>query len=173
MLFRSLVQATFHNRSLSLYTKLGFEVRESLATIQGAPLKTRPPGYYVRAATAADVLGCSRLCLQIHGHRRDNELLGAIGQNTAVVVEHKGLVTGYSTGVGFFGHTVAETNDGLKALIAAAPEFAGPGFLLPTRNTEVFRWCLANGLRVTQPLTLMSRGLYNKPRGAFMPSILF
>ena len=34
-----LVQAAFHNRSLSLYTKLGFEVREPLACMQGPPLK--------------------------------------------------------------------------------------------------------------------------------------
>ena len=50
--------------------------------------------------------------------------------------------------------------------------FPGPGFLLPTRNSDVFRWCLANGLRVVQPMTLMSIGLYNEPRGAFMPSVL-
>jgi hypothetical protein len=61
----------------------------------------------------------------------------------------------------------------LKALIAAAPEITGPGFLLPTRNSEVFHWCLNQGLRVTQPMTLMSTGLYNEPRGAFLPSILF
>ena len=44
---------------------------------------------------------------------------------------------------------------------------------LPTRNSEVFGWCLGQGLRVTQPMTLMSLGLYNEPRGAFLPSILF
>ncbi|HMP83599.1 MAG TPA: GNAT family N-acetyltransferase, partial [Verrucomicrobiota bacterium] len=64
-------------------------------------------------------------------------------------------------------------NDDLKALIAAAGEIGGPGFLLPTRNGDVFRWCLSQGLRVTQPMTLMSHGLYNEPRGAFLPSILF
>jgi hypothetical protein len=37
----------------------------------------------------------------------------------------------------------------LKALISAAKEFCGPGFLLPTRNGELFRWCLGDGLRVT------------------------
>ncbi|MBC8094484.1 MAG: GNAT family N-acetyltransferase, partial [Akkermansiaceae bacterium] len=63
--------------------------------------------------------------------------------------------------------------DALKAMIAAAPEFSGPGFLLPSRNSEIFRWCLNEGLRVTQPLTLMSMGLYNEPRGAFLPSILY
>ena len=75
--------------------------------------------------------------------------------------------------VGFFGHTVGESNEELKALIGAAPSFPGPGFLLPTRNGEVLRWCLKKGLHVVQPITLMSVGLYNGPRGAFMPSILF
>ncbi|MEW6604593.1 MAG: GNAT family N-acetyltransferase, partial [Thermoproteota archaeon] len=36
-----------------------------------------------------------------------------------------------------------------------------------------FQWCLEHGLRVVQPLILMSVGLYNEPAGAFMPSILY
>ena len=83
------------------------------------------------------------------------------------LVERNGMVAGYATGIGFFNHTVAESNDDLKALIAAAPEFGGPGFLLPSRNSEVLRWCLNEGLRVAHPLSLMSLGLYNEPRGAF------
>ncbi len=168
-----LVQAAFHNRSLSLYTKLGFEVREPLACIQGTPLKKALLGFVVREATLADVQTCNQLCRKVHGHGRKNDLMGAIQQKTALVVERNGNITGYSTLIGFFGHTVAESNDDLKAMIAATPEFAGPGFLLPTRNSEVFRWCLNEGLRVTQPLTLMSLGLYNEPGGAFLPSILY
>jgi len=61
----------------------------------------------------------------------------------------------------------------LKALIGAAPTFTGPGFIVSTRNSESFRWCLARGLRVVQPLTLMSLGFYDEPRGAFPPSILY
>jgi hypothetical protein len=98
---------------------------------------------------------------------------GAIGQGTVMVVEHDGRITGYTTGVGFFGHTVGESNEDLKALIGAAEEFGGPGFLLPTRNNELVRWCLVNGLKIIQPLTLMSRGVYQEPRGSFLPSILF
>ena len=100
-------------------------------------------------------------------------MTGAVQQKTAMVAERDGNIAGYTTGIGFFNHTVAENDNALKAMIAAAPEFAGPGFLLPTRNSEVFRWCLSEGLRVTQPLTLMSLGLYNEPRGAFLPSILY
>ena len=29
------------------------------------------------------------------------------------------------------------------------------------------------GLRVVQPMTLMSMGLYNEPKGAFLPSVLY
>ena len=68
---------------------------------------------------------------------------------------------------------MGESNAELKALIGAASAFVGPGFLLPTRNGELFRWCLAHGLRVVQPMTLMSLGLYHEPQGAFLPSILY
>jgi hypothetical protein len=61
----------------------------------------------------------------------------------------------------------------VQALIAAAPEYGGPGLLLPTRNGELFRWCLENGLHVVQTMTLMSLGLYGEPRGAYLPSILY
>ncbi len=59
------------------------------------------------------------------------------------------------------------------ALIGAAPQFFGPGFLLPTRNYQLFSWCLANGLRLVQQMTLMSIGLYNEPAGAYLPSVVY
>ena len=168
-----LVQSAYHNRSLGLYTKLGFDARESLSTIQGPGIGTTPPGLTVRLAAESDVAACDALCLAVHGHDRSAELQESITQGSATVVERHGRITGYATVVGFFGHSVAETNDDLKALIAAAASFAGPGFLLPTRNADVLRWCLAHGLRIVQPMTLMSIGLYNEPRGAFMPSVLY
>src|SRR5438874_2377388 len=116
---------------------------------------------------------CNRLCQQVHGHHRGGELGNAIAKSSATVVEHDRQITGYATVIGFFGHAVGETNKDLKALIGAAKEFAGPGFLLPTRNGELFRWCLSNGLRIAQPMTLMSKGLFNEPAGAFLPSISY
>jgi predicted N-acetyltransferase YhbS len=168
-----LVQAAYHNRSLSLYTKLGFDVVEPLSQINGTPLKIAVAGTTVRQMTRADLTHADELSLNVHGHTRHNEVAGAIEQGTARVVERAGRITGYTTGVGFFGHAVAETNDDLKALIADADQFGGPGFLLPSRNSDVFRWCLENGLRVIQPMTLMSKGYYREPQGAFLPSILF
>ena len=166
-----LLQAGYHGRSLSLYTKLGYEVREPIACMQGAAIKGTIPDHTVRSARESDLEACNQLCVRVHGVHRGGELLDAIKRGSATVVENHGEVTGYATIVGFFGHAVGETNRELKALIAAAPEFAGPGFLLPIRNADLFRWCLQQGLRVVQPLTLMSRGLYSEPAGAFLPSI--
>jgi hypothetical protein len=58
-------------------------------------------------------------------------------------------------------------------LIGAAPAFAGPGFFVPTRNGELMRWCLNEGLRIVQPMTLMTIGLYNEPVGAYLPSVFY
>ena len=168
-----LVQAAFHNRSLSLYTTLGFDVREPLATMQGPAIKKNFDGLSVRPAKTSDLAACNKIALRVHGHHRGGELAPAIERGTASVVERHGRITGYASSLAFFGHAVAETNADLQAMIAAADSFGGPGILVPTRNSELFRWCLANGLRVVQPLTLMSLGLYNDPKGAFLPSILY
>jgi GNAT superfamily N-acetyltransferase len=168
-----LLQAGYHTRSLSLYTKLGYEVREPVACLQGSALNLTLPGMDVRAATESDFEACNRLCHEAHGHDRAGELRDAIGRGMATVVQRDGRITGYATIIGFFGHAVGETNHDLEALIGAAKEFAGPGFLLPMRNSELFRWCLERGLRVVQTLTLMTKGSYTEPTRPFLPSILY
>jgi hypothetical protein len=109
----------------------------------------------------------------VHGFDRDAELTEAVRENSATVVEHLGHITCYSTSIGFFAHAVAESNQDLKALIGAAQTFAGPGFLLPTRNYDLFNWCLDNRLQLLMQMTLMTIGLYNEPSGAYLPSILY
>jgi len=168
-----LLQIAWHYRSLALYAKLGFEVRETISGLQGRPLHLRVPGYEVRPAREEDMPVCNRLCFRVHGHDRAGELADAVRDGTATVVERLGRITGYSTAIGWFHHAVGETNDDLKALIGAAPSFLGPGLLLPSRNGELFRWCLANDLRVVAQATLMTIGLYNEPAGAYLPSILY
>jgi GNAT superfamily N-acetyltransferase len=168
-----LVQAAFHNRSLSLYTTLGFDVREPLSVFQGPAIQKTFDGFMVRAAQLSDLEACNGVALRVHGHHRGGELADAIKQGTATLVERQSRVTGYASSLAFSGHAVAETNPDLQAIIAASAEFGGPGILVPSRNGELFRWCLANGLRVVEPMTLMSLGLYNEPKGAFLPSILY
>ena len=69
-----LLQAGFHNRSLALYTKLGFRTREMVSVLQGVPLGQKFPGYEVRTATPADVPACNRVCRRVHGFDREAEL---------------------------------------------------------------------------------------------------
>ena len=168
-----LLQAAFHNRSLSLYTKLGFDTREPISTMQGPAIKAATPGYRVRPARISDLEECNRLCRSVHGHDRGGELHDAIEQGTAVVAEREGRIVAYATLIGFFGHMVGEGNADVQALIANADVFVGPGVLVPTRNAGLFRWCLENGLRVVQPMTLMALGFYKEPAGAYLPSILY
>jgi GNAT superfamily N-acetyltransferase len=168
-----LVQAGYHNRSLALYLKLGFEVREQLACLQGPAVGKTVDGHAVRPATVNDLSSCNQLCFRVHGHDRGGELADAVAQGTALVVERAGRVTGYATSVAFFGHAVGETNDDVKTLIGAAESFPGAGILVPTRNGELIRWCLGERLRVTQTMTLMSIGLYNQPNGAWLPSVIY
>lgn len=168
-----LVQAAFHNRSLSLYAKLGFIAREPLSCMQGPAIRRKMAGYTVRPAVASDLENCAALCLRVHGHERAGQFRDGIEQSTAVVAERGGRICAYASELAFFGHAVAESNEDLQALICAAPSFEGPGILVPTRNAGLFRWCLENGLRVVQPMTLMTIGLYNEPAGAYLPSILY
>ncbi|HJU18036.1 MAG TPA: GNAT family N-acetyltransferase [Stellaceae bacterium] len=168
-----LVQDAFHNRSLCLYTRLGFVTREPLSVLHGRLLDRRLPGYAVRPATTQDGAACERLCRRVHGFARSAEFADAVARGRATVVEHLGRVTGYATGIGFFAHAVGEANEDVKALIGAAPAFLGPGFLVPTRNHDLFAWCLDGGLRLVKQQTLMTIGLYNEPEGAYLPSILY
>lgn len=168
-----LLQDAYHNRSFALYTKLGFQARATTAVMQGSPVRAEIPGLRVRPAAEADVAACNRLCALVHGHDRGGELSDAIGQRVALVVERAGRITGYTSGVGFFGHSVGESNDDLRALIGASPEYAGLGFHVPTDNDDLLRWCFDNGLRMVKAMTLMTVGLYNEPQGAYLPMILY
>jgi hypothetical protein len=166
-----LVQISYHNRSLSLYAKLGFDVRETFAAMYGEPLRLTLPGYAVRAATAEDEAACNALCIRVHGHDRAGEVGPAIAKGKARVVERLGRVTAYATGIGYFNHAVAETNDDLYALIGAAPHLMEPGIVVPLSNGELFRWCLNQGLRVFFVMNLMAIGMYQEPRGAYLASV--
>ncbi|HEU4822645.1 MAG TPA: GNAT family N-acetyltransferase [Nitrososphaeraceae archaeon] len=171
-----LLQASYHSRSLALYATLGFEVREPISNMQGKPIQEAIPGRTVRTATESDIESCNAICKVVHGHDRNGELQDSIKQGSAKVVLHRDKITGYTCGLTFFNHSVGLTNDDLKALISSATGddgYGGPGILIPTRNTQLLRWCLNNGLRLVQQLILMTIGLYNEPTGSYMPSILY
>jgi GNAT superfamily N-acetyltransferase len=168
-----LVQTAYHYRSLALYAKLGFVVREPLSVLQGPLSPVSVPGRGVRLARDEDLRACNTLCARVHGHDRDRELRDAVRAGSARVVERPERVTGYATGVGYAWHAVAETNEDLIALLASAEAFVGLGILVPSRNAELLRWCLEHGMRLEQQSTLMSSGLYNEPAGVYLPSIMY
>jgi GNAT superfamily N-acetyltransferase len=166
-----LLQISYHNRSLSLYAKLGFDVRETFAAMHGSALRLDLPGYAVRPAEPDDEAACNALCVRVHGYDRAVEVHHAIERGKGRVVERLGRITGYTTGIGYFNHSVAETNDDLGALIGAAGRIDPPGIVVPLSNGELFRWCLAQGLRVFFVMNMMAIGVYQEPRGAYLPSV--
>ncbi|MCM2578535.1 GNAT family N-acetyltransferase [Streptomyces meridianus] len=168
-----LVQNAYHCRSFALYAGLGFEFRESLLCLQGPPVGRTFPGYDVREATKEDLAACDDLCRRVHGMDRGAELAEAVEGGTARVVEHAGRITGYATGLSFTAHAVAESSEGIKALIGSADGFEGPGILVPASDSALVQWCLAEGLRIREIMSQMTTGLYNRPAGAWLSSILF
>src|SRR5258708_4099924 len=169
-----LLQAAFHTRSLSLYAKLGFTAREPLCVMSGIPQQQHTNSdCAVRPATENDLEAAAKVCQQIHGQDRSDELREAIARGEGLVVQRDGRLTGYASGFSYFGHAVAESNQDLRALLSAAGAIEPPGVIVPTRNAELFRWCLESGMRVVQPMTLMTIGLYNQPAGAYLTSISY
>jgi len=168
-----LLQSAYHGRSLALYASLGFQVREGIACMQGPPIGVSLTSHPVRPALEEDIEACNRICRFVHGHDRHGEIVDAIKSGTAKLVEHDGRISGYATDFGFFGHAAAETGRDLTALIGSASAFSGPGILVPLRNAPLFQWCLSHRLKVVQLLNLMTRGLYNEPAGAYLPSVLY
>jgi predicted N-acetyltransferase YhbS len=166
-----LVQSPFHLRSLALYAKLGFQVREPLLLLHGELPRAEIPGRTVRPATAGDLPTCHRLAHQVHGFAREVELQRGLDRQTAQVVERDGAIVGYQSGLGFLDHAVALTTEDLQALISAAPAIGSPGFFVPTRQAELLRWLLDAGLQAQWPATLMTQGWYQEPQGAYLPAI--
>jgi predicted N-acetyltransferase YhbS len=166
-----LVQTAYNYRSLSLYAKLGFAVREPLSVFHGDMKSAGATSGDVRTATPQDLDSCDDLCLRVHGHDRHGELSSWIGAGTARVVERGSRLTAYATGCGYLSHAVGESDDDIITLLAAAETIAGLGFLVPSRNTHLMAWCLGSGLRLVQQSTLMSIGFYAEPQGSWLPSI--
>lgn len=170
-----LVQSPSHLRSLVLYTKCGFTLREPLFLMHGnLGLSALEKKHDVRAARSEDISACNEICISVHGFSREMELRQAIDQRVAIVnIDNTCGITGYAAGIGFFGHAVAKTNEVLKALVANASAILGPGFFVPGRNFDLLRWLLDAGFRIVWPANLMTVGNYQDPIAPFLPSIAY
>ena len=171
-----LLQDAFHMRSLSLYTSLGFDVKEPVGVISGKPRSGPVGGREVRPITEGDLEQCEALCKKVHGFERTNELRDAMQAFAPFVAIREGRITAYASNVTFWpmAHGVAESDEDMKALLlgAAAVVEEPIAFLVPLRS-GLFRWCLAEGLRLVKPMNLMAAGEYHEPSGSWFPNVLY
>jgi hypothetical protein len=173
-----LVQSPSHIRSFVLYTKSGFTLREPLFLMQQQqPLRggnNNTISANVRLVRDDnDISMCNELCKLVHGFSREMELRQAKDQGVATMIERDGIITGYAAGIGIFGHSVAKSNEDLKALIANASAILGPGFFVPARNHELINWLLENDFQIGWPANLMTIGPYQEPLTPFLPSLAY
>lgn len=169
-----LLQDSYNTTSLSLYTSLGFDVREPAGL-----LTPPPPGQRdncVRKAQAGDLSALKELGERIYKTSRRNELATWMERGFAVLVhETQGRIRGYLA-PGRTGHGVAETEAVALALISQISHHAPPGmgqFFCPLRNGSFYRGLLKGGCRLTKVMNLMTLGPYEAPEGVWMPSIAF
>ena len=171
-----LLQESYNLTSMSLYTSLGFDIREPLLYLKGKPRSSAPVGYEVRRAKPEYLEDCVKLCEKVHGFNRANELRDSMSQRMSYVAMRGGHLAAYvSNPTSFAGHGVAETDRDLQALLLGAATAIGQpiAFLLPSRNAIMLRWALNEGLRANRPMTLMSIGKYQEPQGSWISSIQY
>ena len=171
-----LVQDSYNTASLSLYASLGFDVKEPLVMIEGVVKGDIPSGIEVRPIREEDFAGCAALSRNVHGFERINELKNTPPFLTSFVAVRDGRVTAYASAPHFWAlnHAVAESEEDMTALLTGAGNLSEGqpiSFLLPTRQSDLFRWCLKKGMRVVKPMTLMAMGEYHEPRTCYLPSV--
>ncbi len=171
-----LLQDGFNMSTIALYSSLGFKVREPVVVLTGSPSGNIPEDVSVRAMRSEDVEACDNLYTTVHGISRRTELSQALNSLAPMVAEREGRITAYLTAPSLWlaNHGVAESDDDMRALIAGTAKQHGKiSFLLPTRQTALFNWCLRQGLRVIKPMTLMTKGEYRDAESPYMPSVFY
>jgi predicted N-acetyltransferase YhbS len=171
-----LVQDAFNSASLSLYTSLGFAVKEPLVMIEGVAKHEVPAGTEVRVIQEGDFEACAELCRATIGFDRTQELRDIPSFLSTYVAVRDGKIRAYAAAPHFWAmnHAAAETVQDMAAVLAGA---SGDGngaplsFLLPVRQAELFRWCLSQGLRVLKPMNLMAMGEYKETTQPYLPSV--
>ena len=172
-----LLQEAFNMQSLSLYAALGFDAKELMVVLEGAPTTAPLPAWDVRPLTEADVAGCEKLHERVHGYPRTNELRDALATGGPVGALKEGRLRAYLAAPTMWqaNHGVGEAAEDMQAVILGAARIAKAplSFLIPVRQASHFRWCLAQGFRATRPMTLMTIGEYREPLGTYSPSVLY
>lgn len=173
-----LVQNAFNLASLSLYASLGFDVKEPLVMLEGKVKSDVPGNIEIRPLQTKDFAQCAELCRRVYGIERTGELKNTPPFLTSFVAVNGDRISAYTSAPHFWAlnHAVADSEKDMQALLAGVGNLSGDrpiSFLLPTRQTDLFRWCLTKGMRVIKPATLMAMGDYQEPQGCYLPSVLY
>jgi len=170
-----LTQAPRNAVAFALYASLGFEVKEPLAILSGRFRSPPPAGSSARPMRAEDLPAAAALCERVHGFARTGDLREALGtKGEPMVLERDGRIVAYVSHrrLGDRAHGLAEEEADLRALLLglAPPRGTRLTIFVPMRQASLLRWCLDEGLRVGTALTLMAKGEYHHPAGAYFPS---
>ncbi|MEG4114884.1 MULTISPECIES: GNAT family N-acetyltransferase [unclassified Microcoleus] len=171
-----LVQESFNMASLSLYASLGFEVKEPFVLMEGKFRSQPQHGFEVRPMASEDVEECAALCEKLCGCDRTSEIEDALNYFSPFVACQQGRIVAYTCAVSALGHSIAQTEADMQALLLGAAAYS-PGellaFHLPLRYASLFRWCLKEGLRALKPMAVMAVGEYRPPEGCCFPSFVY
>jgi GNAT superfamily N-acetyltransferase len=173
-----LIQEAFNNVSFSLYSKLGFVVRDVAPLLVAEDPRPKPPANApnVRPMTPADLGSVAALDEQVTGMRREPDFALLLGFASQLVCERDGRLTGFLCRAPFGDSTLlapaaAEEPDDLKALLCGAVQLPGPRltYLRPTASQpEVLRYVFDAGFVISNVGTYMVRGEWQPPRGAHL-----
>lgn len=176
-----LTQAAYNVVSFSLYSKLGFVVRDAFAGVEGTLDAPEVDTSGVRPMRPGETDAATALDTRLTGFRRapDFALLRNIGPGW--VLERGGQMRGYLLTLPLgdtthLGPAGAEDDEGLLALIgAAARDLAGTTLSANavTSQPKVLRWLLERGMHVESLGTWMVRGDYTPPSGRHLRSVGF
>lgn len=167
-----LFQEAINTTSLSLYTSLGFDWRDSAALMEAAPAAVEDPS--VRPLGLADLAAVAALSRKSYGFSRENDAAQLLEwQIPGFLRERDGRATGYLFTT-LFGHAGAESDEDLLVLAGQMARAMPPPlakFICPMARPDFYRKVLAAGHRTGKVLSYMSLGGFTPPSGSHFPSI--
>jgi len=173
-----LIQDAFNNVSFSLYTKLGFVVRDVAPLLVAEDPRPRPPASpsAVRPMTPADLESVAALEARLTGMRRQADYALLLPFRRQLVCERDGRTTGFLCRIPaadaiLLGPAAGEQLDDLKALLCGAVELPGPRLTelrLTASQPELLRYVFDSGFVISNIGTYMVRGEWQPPRGAHL-----
>jgi GNAT superfamily N-acetyltransferase len=167
-----LFQEGLNTTSLSLYTALGFDWRDSAALMQAPPAAAEDPT--IRPLGPDDLGAVAELSRKGYGFSRAADAAQLLEwQVPGFLRVRDGVPVGYLFGT-LFGHAGAETDEDLLALAGEAARHLPPPvarYICPMARPVLYRKALAAGHRTLKLLSYMSLGDFVAPTGSHFPSI--